>query len=78
MAEVKAPQTSPQGADLLGRFALAGAVCCAITHGGATPIDVVKTRIQLEPETYRGGMLKSFRQIASTEVSFYMFGFYAC
>ncbi|TIB69841.1 hypothetical protein E3P77_00245 [Wallemia ichthyophaga] len=57
----------PQGADLFGRFALAGALCCAITHGGATPIDVVKTRIQLEPETYRGGMLKSFRQIASTE-----------
>ncbi|TIB85447.1 hypothetical protein E3Q06_01912 [Wallemia mellicola] len=71
MVEATKPQT-PQGADLLGRYALVflsslTAAKCAITHGGATPIDVVKTRIQLEPETYRGGMLKSFRQIASTE-----------
>jgi hypothetical protein len=25
---------------------------CAITHGALTPVDVVKTRIQLEPEVY--------------------------
>jgi hypothetical protein len=34
------------------RFALAGALGCAITHGALTPVDVVKTRIQLEPEVY--------------------------
>jgi solute carrier family 25 phosphate transporter 3 len=33
-------------------FALAGALGCAVTHGALTPVDVVKTRIQLEPEVY--------------------------
>ena len=28
-------------------FALAGAIGCGATHGAMTPIDVVKTRIQL-------------------------------
>lgn len=42
----------PTGVDLYARFAFAGAVCCAITHGAMTPVDVVKTRIQLEPERY--------------------------
>ena len=42
----------PQGVDLFMRFALAGAICCSVTHGGLTPVDVVKTRIQLEPEVY--------------------------
>lgn len=42
----------PTGADLYARFALAGALGCAITHGALTPVDVVKTRIQLEPEVY--------------------------
>ena len=43
---------APTGVDLYARFAIAGAVCCSITHGGLTPVDVVKTRIQLEPEVY--------------------------
>lgn len=34
------------------RFAIAGALGCAVTHGALTPVDVVKTRIQLEPEVY--------------------------
>lgn len=42
----------PTGLDLYSRFALAGAICCSVTHGGLTPVDVVKTRIQLEPEVY--------------------------
>jgi solute carrier family 25 phosphate transporter 3 len=28
------------GLDLYSRFAFAGAVCCAVTHGGLTPVDV--------------------------------------
>lgn len=28
------------GAALYSRFAFAGAVCCAVTHGGLTPVDV--------------------------------------
>lgn len=43
---------NPTGIDLYARFALAGALGCAVTHGALTPVDVVKTRIQLEPEVY--------------------------
>ncbi|TVY54952.1 Mitochondrial phosphate carrier protein [Lachnellula cervina] len=50
------------GVALYSRFALAGAVCCAITHGGLTPVDVVKTRIQLDPVTYNKGLIGGFRQ----------------
>ncbi|ORZ16301.1 mitochondrial carrier domain-containing protein [Absidia repens] len=42
----------PTGIDLYSRFALAGALGCGITHGLMTPVDVVKTRIQLSPEIY--------------------------
>jgi solute carrier family 25 (mitochondrial phosphate transporter), member 3 len=28
------------GIALYSRFALAGAVCCSVTHGGLTPVDV--------------------------------------
>jgi solute carrier family 25 phosphate transporter 3 len=28
------------GIDLYSRFAFAGAVCCAVTHGALTPVDV--------------------------------------
>ena len=48
-------------------FAAAGAVGCGVTHGAMTPIDVVKTRIQLEPTVYNKGMLGSFRQVVSTD-----------
>lgn len=41
-----------QIANEIRRFALAGALGCAVTHGALTPVDVVKTRIQLEPEVY--------------------------
>ncbi|KAK6205204.1 mitochondrial phosphate transport protein [Scheffersomyces amazonensis] len=48
-------------------FALAGAMGCGVTHGAMTPIDVVKTRIQLEPTVYNKGMIGSFRQVISAE-----------
>jgi solute carrier family 25 phosphate transporter 3 len=57
----------PTGADLYARFAFAGAVCCAVTHGAVTPVDVVKTRLQLDPEKYRGGMSGAFRTIVKEE-----------
>lgn len=37
-----APQLS--GAALYSRFALAGALCCSITHGALTPVDVYVAR----------------------------------
>jgi solute carrier family 25 (mitochondrial phosphate transporter), member 3 len=39
----KATASSPEklsGLALYSRFALAGAICCSVTHGGLTPIDV--------------------------------------
>jgi solute carrier family 25 phosphate transporter 3 len=47
--------------------ALAGGLCCAITHGGLCPVDVVKTRIQLDPIKYNKGMLGGFRQVIAAE-----------
>jgi len=55
------------GLDLYGRFAVAGAVCCSVTHGGMTPVDVVKTRIQLDPATYNKGFIGSIRQVVANE-----------
>jgi solute carrier family 25 phosphate transporter 3 len=55
------------GLQLYSRFALAGAICCSVTHGGLTPVDVVKTRIQLDPQTYNKGMIGSFRQVIAKE-----------
>ncbi|KAI4085968.1 MAG: hypothetical protein Q9173_003782 [Seirophora scorigena] len=55
------------GLALYSRFALAGAVCCSVTHGGLTPVDVVKTRIQLDPITYNNGMIGGFRKVIANE-----------
>jgi solute carrier family 25 phosphate transporter 3 len=60
-------QQPPEGLALYSRFAFAGAVCCSVTHGGFTPIDVVKTRIQLDPATYNRGMINAFRQVVQKE-----------
>jgi solute carrier family 25 phosphate transporter 3 len=47
--------------------ALAGGICCSITHGAACPIDVVKTRIQLDPVTYNQGLIGGFKQVVAAE-----------
>ncbi|CCH60856.1 hypothetical protein TBLA_0D03560 [Henningerozyma blattae CBS 6284] len=49
------------------KFALAGAIGCGSTHSSLVPIDVVKTRIQLEPTVYNGGMVQSFKKIIGEE-----------
>ncbi|KAF7551260.1 hypothetical protein G7Z17_g5139 [Cylindrodendrum hubeiense] len=71
MAAVQAPKVEAaeplSGIALYSRFALAGAVCCSLTHGGLTPVDVVKTRIQLDPATYNRGMISAFRQVVQNE-----------
>ncbi|GMK59698.1 hypothetical protein CspeluHIS016_0803040 [Cutaneotrichosporon spelunceum] len=58
---------APTGVDLYARFAVAGALGCSITHGALTPVDVVKTRIQLSPEVYNKGMIDAFKKIIRTE-----------
>ncbi|KAI1311739.1 mitochondrial carrier [Xylaria venustula] len=55
------------GAALYSRFAIAGAICCSVTHGAMTPVDVVKTRIQLDPVTYNRGLIGGFRQVVANE-----------
>mmetsp|Transcript_12001 Transcript_12001/g.31132 ORF Transcript_12001/g.31132 Transcript_12001/m.31132 type:complete len:341 (-) Transcript_12001:150-1172(-) len=47
--------------------ALAGGICCGITHGALTPVDVVKTRMQLDPAKYNKGMVGGFRQVIAEE-----------
>jgi hypothetical protein len=48
--------------------AAAGGICCSITHGALTPVDVVKTRIQIDSVkvrsfTYGTCTLKTMRKI---------------
>jgi solute carrier family 25 phosphate transporter 3 len=59
--------TKMSGVSLYSRFAFAGAVCCSVTHGAFTPVDVVKTRIQLDPVTYNRGFIGGFRQVIAKE-----------
>ncbi|KAJ7505224.1 mitochondrial carrier domain-containing protein [Mycena galericulata] len=48
-------------------FFAAGALCCTISHGGMTPIDVVKTRIQIDPN-YKGlGIVSGTRYVIARE-----------
>jgi len=47
--------------------ALCGGLCCSITHGGMCPVDVVKTRIQLDPVKYNKGLVGGFRQVIAAE-----------
>ncbi|KAH8151916.1 uncharacterized protein LAJ45_03909 [Morchella importuna] len=55
------------GLALYSRFAFAGAVCCGVTHGALTPVDVVKTRIQLDPAKYNKGLIGGFKQVVQSE-----------
>jgi len=47
--------------------AAAGGICCSITHGALTPVDVVKTRVQLDPAKYNKGMVQGFKTIIAEE-----------
>ncbi len=37
--------------------AASGGICCSITHGALTPVDVVTTRVQLDSAKVRLAML---------------------
>ncbi|KAI0246133.1 mitochondrial carrier domain-containing protein [Lactifluus subvellereus] len=50
-----------------GSFFLAGALCATMTHGVMTPIDVVKTRIQIDPALARHSLLSGGRLIVAKE-----------
>mmetsp|Transcript_58159 Transcript_58159/g.131784 ORF Transcript_58159/g.131784 Transcript_58159/m.131784 type:complete len:331 (-) Transcript_58159:312-1304(-) len=57
-------QVSPDGLDAL-RYAAAGAICASASHTGSVPIDVIKTKIQLEPARFAG---KGTLQVAAVLV----------
>eukprot|EP00438_Fugacium_kawagutii_P009665 Skav216981 [mRNA] locus=scaffold594:161082:162081:- [translate_table: standard] len=44
-----------------------GGICCSITHGALCPVDVVKTRIQLDPVKYPSGLLSVGKQVVAEE-----------
>jgi len=49
------------------KSALAGGICCGFTHGAVCPVDVVKTRMQLNPQKYNAGMIGGFRTVIAEE-----------
>ncbi|KAI5864353.1 mitochondrial phosphate carrier protein [Durotheca rogersii] len=51
----------------LARYAVSGAICCSFTHAILTPVDVVKTRVQLEPAKYNRGLAGGMRQIVASD-----------
>lgn len=49
------------------RYYLAGGICAAVSHSITTPVDVVKTRQQVDPELKEKGMIKSTMKIIKTD-----------
>jgi len=49
------------------KAATAGAICCSATHGAVCPVDVVKTRMQLNPAKYNSGMMGGFKMVIAEE-----------
>lgn len=49
------------------RYFVAGGVCAATSHGITTPIDVVKTKMQAEPDVYNKGMGAATMSILKTD-----------
>lgn len=47
--------------------ALAGGICCGVTHAAVCPMDVVKTRMQLSPAKYKGGMVTAMKTVVAEE-----------
>lgn len=49
------------------RYFVAGGVCAATSHGITTPIDVVKTKMQAQPQVYNKGMASAAVSIMKTD-----------
>jgi len=64
-----APSPAKRNYDLMYflKGAAAGGICCSITHAALCPVDVVKTRVQLDPVKYNKGLVGGFRQVIADE-----------
>ena len=49
------------------RFFVAGGLCAATSHGITTPLDVIKTKMQTDPEKYNQGMLNTLQIVYKEE-----------
>jgi hypothetical protein len=58
---------SEELANIDWRYFLAGGLCAATSHGITTPIDVVKTKMQTNPEKYKNGVFSAAKDIIRTE-----------
>ncbi|GAA5855472.1 hypothetical protein JCM8547_007846 [Rhodosporidiobolus lusitaniae] len=67
MSRVSSPALPKLNGVDYAKFFASGAACCLLSHGGMVPIDVVKTRIQLEPQLKKLGMVGTARHIAAQE-----------
>lgn len=53
--------------DIDWRYFLAGGLCAATSHGITTPLDVIKTKMQTNPEKYTKGVIKAAKDIIAVE-----------
>lgn len=58
-------------ASYYGKCMIGGLLACGLTHTAMVPLDIVKCRIQANPEKY-SGIIKSFRQMLVAEGSSWM------
>jgi solute carrier family 25 phosphate transporter 3 len=64
------------GAGLAGgvdwRYFAAGGISAALSHGYTTPLDVVKTRMQTNPQDYNGSVPLAIRKIVADEGALFL------
>jgi len=68
-AALLAPSPAGKTYDLMHyiKGAASGGICCSITHGALCPVDVVKTRVQLDPVKYNSGLVGGMRKVVAEE-----------
>ena len=54
------------------RYFAAGGISAALSHGYTTPVDVVKTRMQTNPELYNGSLPLALRRILEEEGALFL------